>query len=346
MVYVGMDVHRKRTQVAVLGEDGTQLMNRNVPNDPAELAAILGPLGPGTPAVFEAAYGWGWLAELCEDLGMETHLAHPFRCKAIASARLKNDKVDARTLAHLLRTDLLPEAWIAPPEVRDLRALLRHRARLVRLSTSLKTRVHAVLADRGVRVEESLWTKAGRARLATLDLPPTGRAIVEDCLAQIDAIELPLRRLRSEIRRLAKPDPRVEALQRLPGIGPITAMTLVAEIGDIARFPSARKLCAWAGLTPTVRNSDLKVRHGHISKQGSSWVRWTLVEAAQVARARPPFTRTYAQIARRRGKHIATVAIARKLLARCFYVLKEMNDQPRSPGELDEGTLPETRPLQ
>jgi transposase len=111
LVYVGMDVHRKRTQVAVLTEDCTQLMNRNVPNDPGELAAIIGPLGPGTPAVFEAAYGWGWLAELCGDLGMELHLAHPFRCKAIASARLNNDKVDARILAHLLRTDLLPEAW-------------------------------------------------------------------------------------------------------------------------------------------------------------------------------------------------------------------------------------------
>jgi len=346
MVYVGMDVHRKRTQVAVLGEDGTQLLNRNVPNDPGELTAILGPLGRGTPAVFEAAYGWGWLVELCEDLGMQPHLAHPFRCKAIASARLKNDKVDARTLAHLLRTDLLPEAWIAPSEVRDLRALLRHRARLVRLSTSLKTRIHAVLADRGVRFQDSLWTKAGRDRLVTLDLPPTQRAIVQDCLALIDAIDLPPRRLRSEIRRLAKPDPRVAALQRLPGIGRITAMTLVAEIGDIGRFPSARKLCAWAGLTPTVRNSDLKIRHGHISKQGSAWVRWTLVEAAQVARARPPFTRTYAQIAQRRGKHIATVAIARKLLARCFYVLKEVDDQQRSPGELDEGTLPETRPVQ
>ena len=219
IVYVGMDVHRKRTQVAVLDEDGTQLLNRNVPNDPAELATILGPLGRGTPAVFEAAYGWGWLAELCEDLGMEPHMAHPFRCKAIASARLKNDKVDARTLAHLLRTDLLPEAWIAPPEVRDLRALLRHRARLVRLSTSLKTRIHAVLADRGVRLDDSLWTRAGRARLAALDLPPTPQAIIEDCLALIDAIDLPLRRLRSEIRRLATPDPRVEALQRLPGIG-------------------------------------------------------------------------------------------------------------------------------
>lgn len=214
MVYVGMDVHRKRTQVAILDDRGEQLVNRNVANGSAELTEILASVGDGTPAAFEAGYGWGWVVELCEELGLEPHLAHPSRCKAIVSARLKNDKVDARTLAHLLRADLLTEAWIAPVEVRDLRALLRHRARLVRQTTSLKTRIHAVLADRGVKVDESLWSKAGRARLRALELPPVQRAIVDDCLALIDAIDVPYRRLRSEIRRLATPDRRVEALMK------------------------------------------------------------------------------------------------------------------------------------
>ena len=109
-VYVGMDVHRKRSQVALLDEHGGQLLNRNLANGSAELVAILGRLEPGTPVAFEAAYGWGWLAALLEELGLEPHLVHPSRCKAIASARLKDDKVDARTLAHLLRAELLPEA--------------------------------------------------------------------------------------------------------------------------------------------------------------------------------------------------------------------------------------------
>jgi transposase len=113
-IYVGMDVHRKRSQVALVDEHGVQLANRNLPNDPAELVSILGALEPGTPVAFEAAYGWGWLVDLLEDLELEPHLVHPSRCKAIASARLKNDKVDAHTLARLLRADLLPEAWIAP----------------------------------------------------------------------------------------------------------------------------------------------------------------------------------------------------------------------------------------
>jgi transposase len=206
-VYVGMDVHRKRSQVAVLDARGTQLLNRNLPNDPAELVTVLGGLASGTWVAFEAAYGWGWLVELLEDLGLEPHLVHPTRCKAIASARLKNDKVDARTLAHLLRTDLLPEAWIAPQHVRDQRALLRHRVALVQLATTARNRVHAVLADRGLRVEQRLWSASGRAWLAALELPPVQRTLVDDWLALIDALDPMVARLERELRAHAKPDP-------------------------------------------------------------------------------------------------------------------------------------------
>jgi len=241
--------------------------------------------------------------------------------------------VDARTLAQLLRADLLPEAWIAPQATRDLRALLRHRASLVRLSTMAKNRIHAVLADRGIRQQTGLWTGIGRVWLAELELPPTQRAIVEDYLALLDGLAEPITRLDHQIATLARADPRVQALMVLPGIGRLTAMTLVAEIGDIGRFPTARKLCAWAGLTPAVRNSDRKVRHGHITKQGSPWVRWILQEAAQTAKKRPPFADTYAQLARRRGRSIATVAIARRLLARCFHILNQLEAAPTGEGQ-------------
>src|SRR5206468_1778690 len=252
-VYVGIDVHRKRSQVAVINQDGEVLANRNVPNGVEPILRVIGGLPSGTPAAFEAAFGWGWLVELLEDYGFEPHLVHPLQCKAIASARLKNDKVDAAILAQLLRADLLPEAWIAPPAVRQLRALLRHRIQLVRLRTLLRNRIHAVL----------------------------------------------------------------------PGVGPFTALVLLAEIGDITRFGSARKLAAWAGLTPTVRGSDRTVRHGHISKQGSVWVRWILCEAAQTAKRSPQFAASYQAIARRRGKKIATTAIARKLLTRACHLLTD-----------------------
>jgi transposase len=173
---------------------------------------ILGELPPGTPVAFEAAYGWGWLIDLLEESELEPHLVHPSRCKAIASARLKNDKVDAATLAQLLRADLLPEAWIRPQQVRDLRALLRHRAALVRLSTSLRNRIHAVLADRGIQDHSGLWTAPGRAWLADLELPATPRGIIEDCCGLVDALATPIGRLEREIATLAKPDPRVQTL--------------------------------------------------------------------------------------------------------------------------------------
>src|SRR6266542_2606223 len=148
-VYVGIDVHRKRSQVAVITGDGKVQLNRNVVNGSEPMLRLIGGLPAGTPVAFEAACGWGWLVGLLEDYGFDPHLVHPLRCKAIASARLKNDKAGAAILAQLLRADLLPEAWIAPPPVRALRALLRHRVALVRLRTLLRNRIHAIVADYG-----------------------------------------------------------------------------------------------------------------------------------------------------------------------------------------------------
>ena len=252
-VYVGIDVHRKRSQVAVVTEDGTVQLNKNVVNGMEPFLRLIGDLPAGTPVAFEAAFGWSWLADLLEDYGFDAHLVHPLRCKAIASARLKNDKVDAAILAQLLRADLLPEAWIAPPRVRQLRALIRHRISLVRLGTQLRNRIHAVAADHGYDRSASYWTGPGRGWLAELDLPPSSREIVTDCLAVIDGLAPLTDRIDGELHARAKADPRVKILRTLPGAGEFTALVMLAEIGDISRFGSARKLASWAGLTPTVR---------------------------------------------------------------------------------------------
>jgi transposase len=307
----------------VIDADGEVLANRNVPNCVEPILSVIGGLPAGTPAAFEAAFGWGWLVGLLEDYGFDPHLVHPLQCKAIASARLKNDKVDAAILAQLLRADLLPEAWIAPPPVRQLRALLRHRAQLVRLRTLLRNRIHAVLADHGHDRPEGCWSGPGRAWLASLPLPAVSREVVEDDLALIDALQQPIDRLDWEVHQRAKAEPAVKVLTQLPGVGPFTAMVILAETGDISRFGSARKLAAWAGLTPTVRGSDRTIRHGHIPEQGSAWLRWILCEAAQTAKRHPDFAATYQAIARRRGKKIATTAIARKLLARAWHLLTD-----------------------
>jgi len=305
------------------------------------ILGLIGELPIGTPVAFEAAYGWGWLVELLEDYGFAPHLVHPLRCKAIASARLKNDKVDAAILAQLLRADLLPEAWIAPPAVRQLRALVRHRVGLVRLGTQLRNRIHAVAADHGYDRTGSYWTGPGRGWLAELPLPEVSRQIVTDCLAFLDALAPTIERLDREVHARAKADPRVKVLITLPGVGEFTALVMLAEIGDITRFPNARKLASWAGLTPTVRGSDLTVRHGHISKQGSAWLRWVLNQAAQTAKRHPDFAATYHGIAKRRGTKIATIAVARKLLTRAYHLLTDAHaDTLAQPGDRHRGDRP------
>src|SRR5690348_6704299 len=335
-VYVGLDVYRERSQVAVIDEAGQVLANRNVANGVQPSLKVIGGLPPGTPAAFEGCYVTSWLAVLLEDYGLDPHLVHPSRCKAIASARLKNDRVDAAILGQLLRADLLPEAWIAPPPVRALRALLRHRVALVRLRTRLRNRIHAIVADYGHdRPGGGYWTGPGLAWLASLDLPAVFRELVEDDLGLIGALQERIDRLDGEIRQRARSDPRVKLLTQLPGIGPFTALVILAEVGDISRFASARQLASWAGLTPTVRGSDRVAHYGHISKEGSVWLRWVMCEAAQTAKRSPEFAPAFQRIAKRRGRKIATTAIARKLATRAWHLLTDAGHaaapQPATP---------------
>jgi transposase len=322
---VGIDLHRSRSHVAVIDDQGELSLSRRIPNARETFLDLLGELEGETQIAVEATYGWEWLAELLEDGGYELHLAHPLRTKAIAAARVKTDAVDARTLAQLLRADLLPEAYVAPRELRDLRDLLRQRVVITQMRTALKNRVHALLARQGVRREHSdLFGAGGLTFLAELPLRAEPRARLELLLRLIADFEREIDALAAEIDRLARRDPRVKVLTQLRGIGRYIAMLVIAEVGEIARFPSARHLCAWAGLTPTVRSSDGKARLGHISRLGSSALRWALVEAAQHAtRGGGPLRETFERIAKRRGRQVAKVAIARKLLTLCYYGLRD-----------------------
>jgi transposase len=350
MVYVGIDLHRKRSQIAVLDQDGAQLLSRRIVNDPQIFLEVLQGLGDEAEIALEATYGWEWLADLLEEAGYQLHLSHPLRTKAIAAARVKTDAVDARTLAHLLRTDLLPEAYIAPRELRDLRDLLRHRVALTRMRSALKHRVAAVLAKQGVQPAYSdSFGPGGRRFLAELELREGPRRRLDSLLALIDAFDAEINQTSREIEARAKQDAHVEVLCQIRGVGRYIAMLVIAEVGDISRFPSARHLCAWAGLTPTVRSSDGRARLGHISHQGSPALRWALVEAAQHApTGGGPLRQSYERIAKRRGKQVAKVAVARKILTLCYYGLRDGEIRclaPRAPARTHEnnGGRPPTR---
>ena len=321
---VGIDLHRKRSHIAALDETGAQLLSRRIVNDPQTFLALLEDLGECRIAL-EATYGWEWLADVLHDAGYELHLAHPMRTKAIASARVKTDAVDARTLAHLLRADLLPETYIAPRELRDLRDLLRHRVALTRMRTALKNRVSAILAKHGIAAPYSdMFGVGGTQFLAELELHESPRRRLDSHLALIADFTREIDATSGEIDARAKADPYVAVLCQIRGVGRYIAMLIIAEVGDIDRFQTARRLCSWAGLTPTVRSSDGRARLGHISRQGSPPLRWALVEAAQhAARGGGPLRADYERIAKRRGKAVAKVAVARKILTLCFYGLRD-----------------------
>jgi Transposase IS116/IS110/IS902 family/Transposase len=190
---------------------------------------------------------------------MSCTFAHPMRTRAIASARVKTDAVDARTLAHLLRADLLPEAYIAPRELRDLRDLLRHRVALTRMRSALKNRVSAVLAKHGIqRPYSDLFGPGGLRFLAEVELRDGPRRRLDSTLALIGDFTREIDATSREIDARAHEDPYVPVLCQIRGVGRYIAMLVIAEVGDITRFATARRLCSWAGLTPTVRSSDAK----------------------------------------------------------------------------------------
>src|SRR5919199_1721111 len=203
---VGIDLHRKRSHVAALDEEGGELFSRRIVNDPDTFVALLGELDGESKIALEATYGWEWLGELLEDHGYELHLAHPLRTKAIASARVKTDAVDARTLAQLLRADLLPEAYVAPRELRDLRDLLRQRVVLTQMRSALKNRVHALIARQGiVRPQTDLFRGAGAAAvLDELALREEPRRRLEVLLRLISDFDREIDALAKEIERLAR----------------------------------------------------------------------------------------------------------------------------------------------
>ena len=203
------------------------------------------------------------------------HLAHPLGVKGFRYRRVKNDVRDAADLADLLRMNRLPEAWIAPPATRELRELVRYRAKIVALRSGLKAQVHAVLAKAGVLIPVSdLFGVGGRQRLAKV---PLGAAYVQrviSLLELIDALDAHETRFSVMVADKLVGHAGYQAIQQLPGVGPILGAVFVAEIGDVHRFADPARLCSWAGLTPRHHESDTVVRRGHITTQGSKLVRW------------------------------------------------------------------------
>ncbi len=284
--YVGIDLHRRRSVIVRRDSGGEVLDTKRIDNDPAELMAVVAQAGQEPEVVLEACYGWYWAADLLADAGARVHLAHPLG-NNWGHRRVKNDERDATDLVDLLRLGRLAEAWIAPPATRELRELVRYRAKLVNLRSGLKAQVHAVLAKEGVAVPMSdLFGVAGNKLLDTVPLGDAYVVRVESLRDLLEVYDRELAMLDAKIAARLEGDKRYHAIQAIPGVGPVLAAVFVAEIGDVTRFPDASRLASWTGLTPRHRESDTKVRRGHITKMGPALVRWAAIEAVARGRGR------------------------------------------------------------
>ena len=324
---VGMDLHRRRSVLVRMTADGKKLETARITNSPAELRRQIARAGKSPQVVLEATYGWYWAADTLAAAGAEVHLAHPLGVKGFAYRRVKNDERDAADLADLLRMGRLPEAWVAPHEVRELRELTRYRHKLVRIRTSCKDQVHAILAKLGIPVTCTdifgVWGSTWLDELA-LPQPYAGKMTSLRKVCAVLAGEIAL--LEIAIAGLLQDDQGYQAIRALPGIGPVLGAVIIAEIGDVTRFPRPAELCSWAGLTPRHRESDVKVSRGHITKQGSRILRWALIEAIQHVPAGHPLRQRKDDIIARRGaqaRNIAKVAMARQLLTWVFYAMRD-----------------------
>ena len=280
--FVGIDLHRRRSVLVRTTDAGEALEVARISNDVESLQAVLSRAGEAPEVVLEATYGWYWAVDALADVGALVHLAHPLGVKMFEYRRRKDDVRDATDLADLLRLGRLPEAWIAPPPTRELRELVRHRAKLVGLRSGCKCQVHAVLAKLGVQVPMSdLFAERGLQLLAAVDAPAPYVARIQSLQRLIDDLDVEVDLFARLARGKLAGDPGYRAVQTIPGVGPVLAAVFVAEVGDVTRFTSAGHLASWAGLTPKHHESDTHVRRGRITKQGSRLVRWAAIESVK-----------------------------------------------------------------
>jgi transposase len=321
---VGMDLHRRRSVLVRMSMDGRKLETVRIENSPVALRGVLARCGQRPLVVLEATYGWYWAVDALREQGAQVHLAHPLGVKAFEYRRVKNDERDARDLADLLRMGRLPEAWIAPPATRELRELVRHRAKLVGMRSNCKAQIHAVLAKCGIQVSMTdLFGLAGTELLDRLELPKPYAARIASLRRIITALDFEIDAFAGQVRgRLAR-DPGFVAVQSIPGVGPILGAVFVAEVGDVHRFARAEELTCWAGLTPKHHESDKHVHRGRITKQGSRLVRWAAIESVQILPKTSVVGRIRDRVGDRRGRNIGVVAAARVQLEFVFYALRD-----------------------
>jgi transposase len=337
MLYVGLDLSRKRLDFHALRDDGTLVERGAVPADLDGLVHLVHRLGGhdrDVSAVIESMNGARFVHDQLESAGFDVEIADAQRVKGLAPLACKTDRIDAWVLAELARRDLVPAIWLPDPSIRAERERARFRLHLVRQRTRLKNRIHATLITHGhARPVSDLFGRTGRALLERLAIPEPWRGTLEASLRLVDVLDEEISGCERELRRLGAEHRYVPLLLTCPGVAWVLGYTIASELGDIARFQSPRKLSGYTGLCPKVDQSGERDWRGPLKKNGPRYLRWALIEAAQHASASPHYRqlaeRKRAQYPGPRGAKIAAICVARKLAEAIWHMLT--HDQPFAP---------------
>jgi transposase len=319
MNFVGIDLHKKSISLCVVNQERVvQERKRFACSAPQGIVAYFRRLGEFR-AVIEATASYDWLVTLLEPLADRVVLAHPRKLRVIAESTRKSDKLDAQILAEFLALDMIPQAHRPTPRQREHRVLVRHRHYLRGRLTAARNKIRRILSNYNADRQE-LFTRQGLAYLQHVKISAADRMVVDQLRAEWTQYTDQLKAIEQQLMQFAASAPPAEAearavLDTIPGVGPVTVDVVVSELGDIERFRSAKKVCAYAGLVPGVRESAGHRHEGRITKEGSRLLRWVLVEASwQLVWRTRRWKAIFEALQRRRGKKRAIIAVARRLL--------------------------------
>jgi transposase len=341
MLYVGLDLSRKRLDWQALEPEGAVAGVGAVPPDRDGLRLLarrLGDAGRPIKAVIESMTGARFVRDQLELAGWDVRIADAVKARGIAPLACKTDRIDCWVLAELARLELVPEIWLPDPRVRAERERARFRLHLVKHRSSLKNRIHAILFQHGIPSGSSdLFGAGGRRLLERLALPEPWASTVRASLALIDSLDEQAQQIDAcaeELRTLGAEHRYIPLLMSCPGVGWALAFTIASEIGDINRFASLRKLVGYTGLCPRVDQSGERDRRGPLRKNGPNYLRWALVEAAHSAiRWHQPYRelaeRMRARHGQKRGTKLAAIEVGRRLAEAIWHMLT--TNQPFAP---------------
>jgi len=329
--YLGVDFHKNYSTVTIIDQKGKVLQRLKLYNSKDSFTEFLRPYQQEVLAVVEACRNWHVAVDLLDGLVKEITLAHPFKVRAIAEAKIKTDSIDSETLVQLLRADLIPQAYLRDKANQIKQRILRSRSFYVKLKTQIKNRIHYIIDAQGeeeiregAKGFSDLFGKKGLEWLGSLELCEPDNKLLKNLLETYEVICQKISETEWLIKEIMAKDRDCQLLLTIPGIGDFLCVLVKVEIGDISRFRTSSHLCSYAGLVSSTYSSGGKSWNGRITKQGNKWLRWAMVEAVVPAINSSGELRSYYErIKSRKGSKVAKVATARRLLCIVYRVLKE-----------------------